>query len=310
MYKFNEFKCNFNEKKKEEKSSLYFKHFEIYLFKHFSSFESKNFRKTMTSVKKCNTCESLEATKRCSACLKVAYCSQACQKEDWKSHRLVCTKNATVVLVEGEEFVEKRVDLEEMSSANGWTECEVTQLFGIRLKYKRMPGLLKPGAKEIARVLLVEPDRTLLSGPIDIKSDPGTQYHRILVSDAYTGARKDFVWSDRAWKILNHTKSLGPLMFARADKSDFSRELFCDLVNYTYDMMEYYHHGKAFVVGIRKNKEFATPQEFQKHVRYMTSELREECMEMNLKKFPECTSNQENWFANSDFFKNSQVINL
>jgi hypothetical protein len=29
-------------------------------------------------------------TKRCSICLREAYCSSDCQKEDWKSHKLIC----------------------------------------------------------------------------------------------------------------------------------------------------------------------------------------------------------------------------
>ena len=32
------------------------------------------------------------ATKRCTRCLKVCYCSETCQKNDWKSHRLNCKK--------------------------------------------------------------------------------------------------------------------------------------------------------------------------------------------------------------------------
>ena len=221
----------------------------------------------------------------------------------------MCTKNATVVIVDGENVIEKRVDLENMTTSGGWTECEVTLLFGIRLKYKRMYGPINHDTKEIARVLLVEPDRSLLIGPIHINNDTRSIFQRIFVSDAITSERKLFIWSNKAWTFLNHTKSLGPLMFARADKSNFSKDLFLDLVNYTYDMMEYYHNGKTFVAGIRKNQKYATQQEFQKYLRNLTPDLRAGHLEMNLDKYPECTSNQESYGSN-EFFKNFQVFNL
>ena len=42
-----------------------------------------------------NECEKCEgnANKRCSGCRLVFYCSTACQKQDWKFHKVTCQKN-------------------------------------------------------------------------------------------------------------------------------------------------------------------------------------------------------------------------
>ena len=42
-----------------------------------------------------NECEKCEgnAIKRCSGCRLVYYCSTACQKQDWKFHKVTCQKN-------------------------------------------------------------------------------------------------------------------------------------------------------------------------------------------------------------------------
>jgi hypothetical protein len=45
---------------------------------------------------KCQKCkQSMSAPKRCSGCQGVVYCSVACQKRDWKSHRAICRKTGT-----------------------------------------------------------------------------------------------------------------------------------------------------------------------------------------------------------------------
>ena len=47
----------------------------------------------MTGV--CAVCSS-PATQRCAGCYSVAYCSPACQKQDWPLHKPACTKPYTV----------------------------------------------------------------------------------------------------------------------------------------------------------------------------------------------------------------------
>jgi len=40
-------------------------------------------------VKECLVCQEV-ATKRCSVCKTAMYCSQTCQRGDWKAHKKVC----------------------------------------------------------------------------------------------------------------------------------------------------------------------------------------------------------------------------
>jgi MYND finger len=42
--------------------------------------------------KKCQNCKKTEGVKACAACGKVGYCSRACQRGDWKTHKLLCQK--------------------------------------------------------------------------------------------------------------------------------------------------------------------------------------------------------------------------
>ena len=44
---------------------------------------------------KCNTCNN-KATKVCSKCKRVHYCSRNCQKKDWKVHKYKCIKRRSV----------------------------------------------------------------------------------------------------------------------------------------------------------------------------------------------------------------------
>ena len=272
----------------------------------------------------CLGCGNTKATKQCSACKIAIYCSEKCQIEDWEAHKFACTykpkvKLTSVIIVDGTRVEEKQIELDEdMSTQNGWTECEIAGLMGVYLKYKSVPSShakistsikKKRKLKELAQVFMVEPDRSLLNGPLDIISDSRGNVLRLLVSDVYSGKKTDFVWSDKAWKI-NEAKVLGPLVFAREDRLDFKKNLFWDLFNYIYDIMEYYRNGETFVVGIRKVKEIATPREFINHTKNLTKQMRGQCIQMNIEKFPDCNSNNENWFESSDLFNKFKVFNL
>lgn len=41
----------------------------------------------------CEVCEKMEGTSRCTGCKQVSYCGRACQKKDWKRHKLYCGKS-------------------------------------------------------------------------------------------------------------------------------------------------------------------------------------------------------------------------
>ena len=40
----------------------------------------------------CGVCQKPDATRSCTGCGKVAYCSRGCQRTAWKSHKAVCGK--------------------------------------------------------------------------------------------------------------------------------------------------------------------------------------------------------------------------
>ena len=42
-------------------------------------------------IEECEKCVK-SAPKKCSSCKKVYYCSQECQKQDWKFHKISCQK--------------------------------------------------------------------------------------------------------------------------------------------------------------------------------------------------------------------------
>jgi len=48
------------------------------------------------SKKKCDYCkkkaDEVKKLKKCATCLKTRYCSQECQRADWKNHKNVCSK--------------------------------------------------------------------------------------------------------------------------------------------------------------------------------------------------------------------------
>lgn len=55
-----------------------------------SSPSSKMAQSTAISIEKCHTCGLTENLKRCSRCQKVVYCSLACQRKDWNTHKEKC----------------------------------------------------------------------------------------------------------------------------------------------------------------------------------------------------------------------------
>lgn len=53
-------------------------------------------KKENSISKQCAYCKSnVSAKSRCSRCKKVNYCSQVCQREDWKNHKLTCCTSST-----------------------------------------------------------------------------------------------------------------------------------------------------------------------------------------------------------------------
>lgn len=44
----------------------------------------------------CANCDVPEAKFNCSKCKKIFYCSQNCQKEDWKNHKKLCESQSSI----------------------------------------------------------------------------------------------------------------------------------------------------------------------------------------------------------------------
>ena len=64
----------------------------------------------------CSTCGRLDATSVCSRCHVAWYCSPACQRNDWKSHKDSCKEAASQELLRQEQRVRHAADRAEASS--------------------------------------------------------------------------------------------------------------------------------------------------------------------------------------------------
>jgi hypothetical protein len=219
----------------------------------------------------CNLCNNTNSTKRCSACKKVTYCSEQCQKMDWKVHKLSCTyvSKIKVCHVNGIQVTEATLDSSELASAalnsDEWKTCAAPKLLGIPLIYKHLRsanashndmlvGVFNEKNNnniEVAQVMLVEPDEYLLNGAVEVidskekfSNNMNNQIAKMRVKSLNDAGYIDYQWSDKAWKI-NTEKLLGPLVFARADQKPLTPQLFWDLFNYIYDIMEYYQNGEV-----------------------------------------------------------------
>ena len=64
-------------------------------------------------------CGNMKTTKRCGRCRAVWYCSELCQRDDWKAHRKIC-KVADSVLDEAE--IKAQLDAKEAADTAAATE--------------------------------------------------------------------------------------------------------------------------------------------------------------------------------------------
>lgn len=46
----------------------------------------------------CNNCDLPDAIYKCSACKEVFYCSESCQRNDWKTHKKYCGKESSIFI--------------------------------------------------------------------------------------------------------------------------------------------------------------------------------------------------------------------
>merc|ERR1711964_187985 len=75
--------------------------------------ESVSAKKTEPSTKKgefCHNCDkSCEKLMRCSGCKAVAFCSSACQKESWKTHKTFCKEQKSLKKLQLNEEPEEKL---------------------------------------------------------------------------------------------------------------------------------------------------------------------------------------------------------
>ncbi|CAF0769184.1 unnamed protein product [Brachionus calyciflorus] len=154
----------------------------------------------------CATCSKENAKYRCGNCKKSWYCSQECQKADWKSHKPKCNYDAekliSLVIVKGEEVWEQKVPRVETDPTNGWIPCKITEMIGVPVMVKRWASYTQIPSSEKGIFLMVDPI-TGLAGP--------------------------------EWQ-----QGCGIIAFARKDRTDMTVQLFWDLYSYIFHLMDYY----------------------------------------------------------------------
>jgi hypothetical protein len=180
----------------------------------------------------CNTCGQADSSKRCGACRKVYYCSETCQKNDWKSHKPNCLneeKTIQACLVDGDQVIEQQIAIKgnELTDRTIWHICRVPTMLGVPLVVKRLGPSTNIQDREIAVFMMVDP---------------------------VTG------FAPLPWQSGAHQK-LGRLLFAFADGRPLSFNMVWSVYSYIYDLMDLYSDGKEDYV--QRNK--LNPSAFNKY---------------------------------------------
>jgi hypothetical protein len=83
----------------------------------------------------CNLCNNPGSLKKCGICKKVAYCSEVCQKLDWKIHKSACALMTKLKVCNLDEYHidEKSLVLNELNDHHAWQTCPVPILLGKNL---------------------------------------------------------------------------------------------------------------------------------------------------------------------------------
>ncbi len=180
----------------------------------------------------CSFCNKSDATKRCSACRKVNYCSKECQINDWNSHKPNCFKDGKKIqacLVDGDTVTEQMITIRdnELSDRSLWHVCKVPTMLGVPLLVKRDGPSFQNRDREIAVFMMVDP---------------------------VTGM------APNQWQSGAHQK-LGRLLFVLDDGANLASSLVWSVYSYIYDLMDLYSDGREDYV--QRNK--LNPREFNKY---------------------------------------------
>jgi hypothetical protein len=102
------------------------------------------------SLPQCDHCKTIQKVRKCGSCKNVAYCSVECQKNDWASHKAVCSfkkkTKAKVCIVDSTEITEKECDLKDLGDLSAWHPCELPAKLGVPVVAKRLTQMHKYGS--------------------------------------------------------------------------------------------------------------------------------------------------------------------
>lgn len=245
----------------------------------------------MESSTKCDSCQTQilnkKTQKKCLACTNgVNYCSEECQKKHWKKHKRSCNLSK-VCVVEFDQIQERDYALQDFSAKAGWQKCKVTSHLGVPLIVKKIESKNKIRTNKIGRVLMVEPDETLIANELFECVDNG----EVLIKS------KDetfvpYKQSTKAFRSSNNKQ--GIMMFAREDRRDLTSEMLTDLFNYVYKLTEFYSSGLDSIHEAKQMKEMCTSAIFNKFQDQMTHNTRKEIAKFNIRNYPPANSRSRN----------------
>ena len=173
-------------------------------------------------VVNCRNCGVSNPNKKCSACRKVFYCTEECQKQDWivGDHRNSCAKLRKACVIDGDELTEKVIALSnnDLADRSVWFECNVPFMLNAPLLVKRLgPSTQQNQVKEIASVMMMDPKTGLASREWEC------QQHQKLI---FVGAKRD-ITSYYFWNVYDYIKQCKELYLD--GKSEFVQN---KLLNY------------------------------------------------------------------------------
>lgn len=176
-------------------------------------------------MRNCNQCNKENASSQCGACKNVSYCSKECQRENWATHKQVCSfkKQISVVVVDGSKAEERTISIADYEKGE-WEDCVVPGMLGVPIKVKRIkPRQTIKYDREVGIFLMVNPKTGL---------------------------------ADTKWQ-----QECGVLCFAMKDKSKLSAKMFWDLYSYIFNLMD--HYGEDTFNYNRFSKKWLIPEKFK-----------------------------------------------
>jgi hypothetical protein len=146
-------------------------------------------------VVNCRNCGHSNPNKRCSACLKVFYCSEECQKRDWTEgdHKNNCAKLRKACVIDGDELTEEVIALtnNELADRSVWFKCNVPFMLNAFLLVKRLgPSTQQNQVKEISSVMMMDPKTGLT--PREWESQ---QHQKLIFVDVKRGISGYYFWN-------------------------------------------------------------------------------------------------------------------